>query len=170
MAIYAAPDAPLGMFPLHLIATGKAGDRIISRQLLPKGVSKSAQQVYLSVLDTAPFAVLRLGDPAGNDPKKTAAEIAELQKKLETQTPELDAAQEKWEKETVAKNQWHPIEYTALIARNGAKLSKAPDGAILSEGMNPPQEVYNITAKTSLKNITAFKICLLYTSPSPRDS
>src|SRR5207248_7160845 len=121
MAIYAAGDAPLGMFPLHLIATGKVADRIISRQLLPKGVSKSAPEVYLSVLETAPFSILRLGDPAGNDPKKTAAEIAELQKKLDTQTPELDVAQEKWEKETVEKNQWQPLEYTALIARNGAK-------------------------------------------------
>jgi hypothetical protein len=156
--ISASPDAPVGMHPLHLVATGKVGDRFISRQLLPKGISKSAPEVYLSVLDTAPFSILRLGDAAGNDPKRTAAEIAELQKKLETQTPELDAAQEKWEKEAVVKNQWHPLEYTALIARNGAKLNKAPDGAILSEGMNPPQEVYNITAKTSLKNITAFKI------------
>jgi hypothetical protein len=158
MVISAAPDAPLGMFPLHLIASGKAGDRIISRQLLPKGISKSAPQVYLGVLDAAPFSILRLGDPAGNDPKRTAAEIAQLQKKLQNQTPELDAAQEKWEKETVAKNQWQPLEYTALVARFGSKLNKAPDGAILSEGMNPPQEVYNITAKSSLKNITAFKI------------
>jgi hypothetical protein len=125
--------------------------------LLPKGISKSAPEVYLSVLDTAPFSILRLGDPAGNDPKKTAAEIAELQKSSRRRLPELDAAQEKWEKETLAKNQWQPLEYTALIARNGAKLPRQPDGAILSEGMNPPQEVYNITAK-SLKNITAFKI------------
>src|SRR5205085_2900610 len=77
MLISASPDAPLGMFPLHLIASGKVGDRIISRQLLPKGVSKSAPEVYLSVLETAPFSILRLGDPAGNDPKKTAAEIAD---------------------------------------------------------------------------------------------
>jgi hypothetical protein len=158
MAISAAPDAPLGMFPLHLIASGKVGDRIISRQLLPKGLSRSAPEVYLAVLDASPFAVIRLGDPAGNDPKKTAAEIAELQKKLETQTPELDAAQAKWESETVAKNQWQPLEYTALVARFGSKLTKQPDGAILSEGLNPPQEVYNITAKSKLKNITAFKL------------
>src|SRR5207245_4384679 len=140
----------VGMFPLHLIASGKVGDRIISRQLLPKGVSKSAPEVYLSVLDAPPFSVLRLGDPAGNDPKKTAAEIAELQKKLETQTPELEAAQDHWEKETVAKNQWQPLEYTALVARFGSKLNKAADGAIVSEGLNPPQEVYNITAKSPL--------------------
>src|SRR5207237_8505412 len=107
-------DAPVGMYPLHLIASGKVGDRIISRQLLPKGVSKSAPEVYLSVLDTAPFAILRLGDPAGNDPKKTAAEIGELQKKLEMQTAELDAAQGKWQKEALANNQWQPLEYTAF--------------------------------------------------------
>ncbi len=158
MVIAAAPDAPLGMFPLHLVATGKVADKIISRQLLPKGISKSSPEVYLSVLDAPPFTVLRLGDPAGNDPAKTAADIAALQKKLETHTPELDAAQAKWEKETLAKNQWQPVEYTALIARNGAKLTKQPDGAILAEALNPPQEVYNITAKTKLKNITAFKL------------
>jgi hypothetical protein len=158
MLISAAPDAPLGMYPLDLVATGKVGDRIISRQLVPKGVSRSAPEVYLSVLDAPPFSVLRLGDPAGNDPAQTARDIAELQKKLDTQTPELDSAQARWEAETLAKNQWQTIEYTALIARNGAKLNKAPDGAILAEGLNAAKEVYNITAKTNLKNITAFKL------------
>jgi len=81
------------------------------------------------------------------------------QRSWETQTPELDTAKEKWEKERSPTNQWQPLEYTALVARFGAKLNKAPDGGDSVGGAESAAGRFTTSRpKSSLKNITAFKI------------
>jgi hypothetical protein len=158
MVISAAADAPVGFYPLHLTATGSVGDRIITHMLAPRGVSRSSPEVYLSVLEKPPFAISRLGDPISGDAARVETETAALRKKLESQTPELDAAQAKWEAETLAKSQWEPLEIVTLVTRYGSKISQRPDGTILADGPAPENEVYNITYTTKLVGITAFKL------------
>lgn len=158
MLLKAAADAPLGMTPLNLVATGRYKDKALMRELAPSGASKESPRVYLTVLDKPPFLVERVGDPAGADPQRTAEQIAALKKILDTNTPELESAQAKWEAGLLAKQQWHPVEVVTLLSRYGAKVRKLPDGAILSEGKTPPQEVYNLTLRTKLKKVTALKL------------
>jgi YHS domain-containing protein len=160
MLISAAEDATLGTTPLQLIATGRntRTGRVLTRQLTPRGVSKAAPELYLTVLDKPPFAIARLGDPAGANPEQVAAEIAELRRKLETATPQLEAAQAKWEADTIAKGDWQPLEVVKILSRYGSKITRHADGAILAEGPNPGNEVYNIILRTKLKRVTALKL------------
>ena len=160
MLISAAEDAPLGTTPLQLIATGrntKTG-QVLTRQLTPRGVSKAAPELYLTVLDKPPFSIARLGDPAGASPEQLAVEIADLKKRLETATPEVEASQAKWEGEVVAGSDWQPLEVVKILSRYGSKITRHADGAILAEGPNPGNEVYNIILRTKLKRVTALKL------------
>lgn len=158
MLVSASADAPLGTTPLTLIATGHSKGKTITHFLEPRGLSKEAPEVYLTVLDKPPFRVKHVGDTSLGEPAQVAAEISSIQKKLSTQTPELDAQQAKWEAQTIAKNAWHPLEFTTLLARYGSKLVQQPDGTLLSTAGLPSGEVYNLVAHTKLKGITAIKL------------
>jgi mono/diheme cytochrome c family protein len=87
------------------------------------------------------------------------AEITELQTKLKTQTPELDAAQAIWERAMLdEEKQWIALEPNEIRAMNGTTLTKQADKSVLASGANPEVETYIITTKTDLKNITALRL------------
>ncbi len=87
------------------------------------------------------------------------AEIKQLETKLKTQTPELDAAQAAWERAMLDEvKQWKTLEPDEIKAVNGATLTKLADHSVLASGANPEAETYVITTKTELKNITAIRL------------
>ncbi len=87
------------------------------------------------------------------------AEIAQLQTKLKTQTPELDAAQAAWERAMLDEaKQWTTLEPSEISSVNGATLTRLEDKSVLASGANPEAETYIITTKTDLKNITALRL------------
>jgi uncharacterized protein (TIGR03067 family) len=53
---------------------------------------------------------------------------------------------------------WTPFEPTQLTANGGTTLRRLDDASLLAEGPNPAQSIYTITAKTSLKQITALRL------------
>jgi hypothetical protein len=89
------------------------------------------------------------------------AEIAKLKRTLETSTPELTAAQEKWEKGVGQKAVWTPLEVTTMTSAGGATLTKQKDGSIVASGTNPATDTYTVVASTDLKGITAFRLEVL---------
>ncbi len=90
------------------------------------------------------------------------AEIAKVQATLDLPTPELEAAQVKWEK--TAQGQaamWTPLTVTAMTSASGATLTKQADGSILVGGTNPAVDIYKIELSTELKGITAIRLEVL---------
>src|SRR5665213_740668 len=88
-----------------------------------------------------------------------------LQAMLKTQTPELDAQRDRWEKRILAGAAWLPVDFTSLKSQNGASLQKQPDGSIFVSGNNANTETYTLDGATSATKITAIRIEAL---PDPR--
>jgi mono/diheme cytochrome c family protein len=90
---------------------------------------------------------------------KLAEEIAKLQVILDTPTPQLAEAQEKWEKEQVGTTAvWTVLEPKEMQSANGATLTKQADHSILAGGKSVDTDVYTITLPTDLKGITALRL------------
>ncbi|MFI5379642.1 MAG: PPC domain-containing protein [Tepidisphaerales bacterium] len=158
LILTAAPDARPGFYPMKLVASARIGQTPIARSLPLRGSVEQPPGVLLSVLESSPFTVGRLGDDVFNDPKKTADEITAVTRDLESTAPDRLAAQEKWEKESLLNHIWQPLEIIATRTTDGTTLKLQPDGLILADGPIPARETYTLTARTRLKTITALKI------------
>ncbi|MFM7832299.1 MAG: DUF1549 domain-containing protein, partial [Planctomycetaceae bacterium] len=84
--------------------------------------------------------------------------IAELQRVLETPTPELAAAQQAWEQ---GQQPWIPLTPDSLQALSGTQLKTRADGAILATGPNPATETYTLSFSKLPAAVTAFRIEVL---------
>jgi hypothetical protein len=95
--------------------------------------------------------------------------IAKTRQALDTGTPQLAAAQSKWEEDYRAKwsaedaaeaaVKWTPLIITQAKSAGGATLTVDKDGAtVLASGANPPTDSYTIQGKVKLKNVTAIRI------------
>ena len=94
--------------------------------------------------------------------KQIRGDIAELQTKLDTQTPQLDAAQAKWEAEMrSAGGRWHALRPYQAQSAGGASLTVLPDSSVLAGGKNPMADTYTLSARTNLKRITGVRIEVL---------
>jgi hypothetical protein len=86
-------------------------------------------------------------------------ERKQLEAKLKTQTPELDAEQAKWERELVdEQNKWVALDPLEIESTGGATMKRLDDKSVLVSGAKAEQDVYVITAKTDLKNISGLRL------------
>jgi hypothetical protein len=148
--VSAAPDAAAaeGFFPINVVATAKDGDKTVTKTLALSASLKTVPQVYLTLHEPAPFRIDRLGPAAESDPAKVKEQVAALEKQLSTTTPELAAAQAKWEASLKPSASWEVLEVvSAVAAKRGTKLVKQPDGSIRAEGENPPTDKFTVTTK-----------------------
>ncbi|MHC4880045.1 MAG: PSD1 and planctomycete cytochrome C domain-containing protein [Planctomycetota bacterium] len=90
--------------------------------------------------------------------KPVDARIAQVQRVLDTQTPELTEAQLKWEQDIAEAPQWQVVSVESASALHKTKLSVNKDGSILASGAAPSQNTYTLEASTVLKGITGFRI------------
>ncbi len=95
--------------------------------------------------------------------------IAELQKIIDTPTVELTTAQTAWEQNLSAAPQWQTLKPETAQAQHDTKLKIMEDNSILVEGSNPPQNIYTVTAKVSLKTITGFQLEVLPDKSLPQN-
>lgn len=94
--------------------------------------------------------------------KALRAEIASLQSKLDTQTPELDRAETAWESELKAAPQkWTVLPLKEYKSAGGATLTLKPDGSVLASGTNPQADTYVLEAQTKLNAITGVRLEVL---------
>ncbi|HEY2341907.1 MAG TPA: DUF1549 domain-containing protein, partial [Chthoniobacteraceae bacterium] len=85
-------------------------------------------------------------------------EIADLEKKLEETSPELQAEQKKWEVKIREPVEWTPLAPAKISAAPAeVKFETKPDGSILAEG-GGATETYTLEVPTELKGITAFRL------------
>jgi len=85
-------------------------------------------------------------------------QIAATKKALETDTPELAAAQAEWEKLQI---EWTPLAADSMVSLNGAKLSPRSDGAILATDKNPDADTYTLTFTKLPAAVTALRLEVL---------
>jgi hypothetical protein len=91
------------------------------------------------------------------------AKIDPLQRTLDTQTPELDVLQRRWEAQAQAHRErlgraWTDLELAHLEASGGVTLERLPDNSILAGGPTPETSVYEITGLTPAGPITAVRL------------
>ena len=87
--------------------------------------------------------------------KTARAKLAAIDKKLERR-------QAAWEPNALRyQPKWEVLTPGNLKADNGVTLEARPDGSVLAGGAMPPSSIYELTATTKLRNITAFRLELL---------
>ncbi|PYQ05750.1 MAG: hypothetical protein DMF83_14540 [Acidobacteria bacterium] len=92
------------------------------------------------------------------------AEIERLRKELERDTPELEAAQERWERTLGGKRRysWTVLEPVEASSANGTRvLLQGNDFSLIAttaSGPKPPRDTYTVRFKTALKGMTAFRL------------
>lgn len=89
---------------------------------------------------------------------KMEDQIATTKKVLETDTPELTAAQLEWEKTQIS---WTTLTPDTMTSIEGAKLAARADGAILVSEKNAATDTYNLTFTKVPSGITAFRLEVL---------
>lgn len=91
--------------------------------------------------------------------RKLNDRIADLKKTLETDTPELAAAEAKWEKhlQDDQKVVWTVLEPASVKSRKGTELKLRPDGSILGSKF-PNKDAFVISANTDLTGITGVRL------------
>ena len=96
--------------------------------------------------------------------KALRAEMANLKSILETSTPDLERAQEAWEKRTLdSEKDWAVLRPRHLKSQGGATLTLQTDGSVLSSGANPEADTYSFEVSTEAGkgNFTALRVEVL---------
>jgi mono/diheme cytochrome c family protein len=92
------------------------------------------------------------------------AEIERLRSDLERDTPELEAAQEQWERTLAGRrvNSWTVLEPVEASSAHGTRvLIQGNDFSLIattSSGPKPPRDIYTVRFKSALKGMTAFRL------------
>ncbi len=82
--------------------------------------------------------------------KELNDQISKLEPTLKTQTPELDAAQARWEELMRAEpQQWTPAKPKTYKSTGGTTLTKLEDNSLLASGAAPEFDEYTITVEAS---------------------
>ncbi|MDB5322579.1 MAG: Protein of unknown function (DUF1553)/Protein of unknown function (DUF1549)/Planctomycete [Phycisphaerales bacterium] len=105
------------------------------------------------------------GMPVPDDKQATElarleAQVAATRKTLDTQTPQLSAAQQTWEMSLADYRtaDWTPLTVVDVSAQSGAFPKFAADQIISITRTVPDKDVYTVRVKTNLKNITALRL------------
>jgi len=85
-------------------------------------------------------------------------EIADLEKRINGELPEMEAERHEWEALMARKVDWQVLEPTAAIAASGATLEKQKDGSLLAGGNTPQTDTYTVKIKADLAGFTALRL------------
>lgn len=82
-----------------------------------------------------------------------------LQQRLETQTPELEAALAQWEHERSQwRDRWSVLEPLGATSQAGTPLVVEEDGTVAAIGDGPGNDTYELTFQTRLPGITGLRL------------
>ena len=131
----------------------------------------------LAFLDNNQHQIIELGQGEGHDQepeielptaeqeaksKVLKRSITEMQIALNTQTPELDAAQAEWEaKMKRADEDWTVLRPSHVHSDGGTTLKVLDDGSVLAGGKNPEPEAYVVEAETDFPKISGLRMEVL---------
>ena len=101
--------------------------------------------------------------------KELRAQMAQLQSVLDTQTPDLDNAQQAWEKEmTGSEARWEVLKPLRASSAGGATLTLQPDGSVLASDKNPQADTYKLAAKTNVSQLMGVRLEVLPDASLPK--
>ncbi len=90
------------------------------------------------------------------------AEVKNARAKLDAIDKRLEPEQAAWELSALTyQPKWQVLAPGNLKAGNGVTLQALPDGSVLAGGAMPPISFYELTGKTAMRNITAFRFEML---------
>lgn len=107
---------------------------------------------------------LKLPSPTQEvEQNEITAAIASLQQILDTDTPELAAAQLEWEavardEWTRAHNDWTLLVPNSAVSEGGATLAVDTDLVVRASGTNPANDTYTLAFDLNQRNITAIRL------------
>ncbi len=94
--------------------------------------------------------------------KKLDQKRQELVSQLDQSTPEITAAQDAWEKSSIAKiaaaASWSVVRPDKSESAGGANLTIQEDGSLLATGNNPDKDTYTLSGKTAGDRVTAVRV------------
>jgi hypothetical protein len=92
--------------------------------------------------------------------KKAALEhnIARLEQTLQTPTPELRSAQERWESSFAGEVTWQPLEPSEMQARSGAVMTRLDDKSVLVSRPGKTTDVYTVALAPAGRLLSALRI------------
>jgi len=93
--------------------------------------------------------------------KKLDDEIAGAQKKVETDTPQIVAARDEWEKRQLEPIDWVVLNPADWHVAGESKLRRQPDGSLQDYYKVAAKETYTVTARTDIEGITGFRLEVL---------
>jgi uncharacterized protein DUF1553/uncharacterized protein DUF1549/cytochrome c len=95
--------------------------------------------------------------------------IKQIEARINTQTPELDAEQAGWERELLdEQNKWVALDPIKIESEGGATLKILDDKSMLVSGAASERDIYVVTAKADLNNITAVRVEALPDASLPK--
>ncbi len=90
------------------------------------------------------------------------AELKTARAKLAAIDRRMTPGQVAWEQSALTyQPKWEVLTPGNLKASNGVTLKTLPDGSVLAGGAMPPSSIYELTGKTAMRNITAFRFEML---------
>lgn len=90
--------------------------------------------------------------------KKIESTIADAKETLENDTPELAAAQQKWESEQSQQITWQLLAPDTFSVKGTSVLREQADDVLADSGKPAGKETFSISAHTRLKGITGFRL------------
>jgi len=100
--------------------------------------------------------------------RKTRLAVRKKSRPADFLSPEVEREVSDWERgRAEAPGFWTLLEPTAFESRGGATLTRQPDGSILSAGEAPDTDTTTITARTTLRRITALRLETLTVEDHP---
>jgi mono/diheme cytochrome c family protein len=103
--------------------------------------------------------------PTPEQAEKLAAfrtEVGKLEAVLARQTPELDAAQQAWERELSNRSQqWTVLAPASWMSAGGATLTRLGDNSLLASALNPANDTYTVVLHTHIQGITGLRLEVL---------
>ncbi len=98
-----------------------------------------------------------------------ASRVADLEAELADPPHDASAARAAWEEEQRQRaRQWEILRPETMTSEGGATLTLQEDGSVLVSGISPAVDITTLTARTSLKRVSAVRIEVLTDPSLPR--
>jgi mono/diheme cytochrome c family protein len=87
-------------------------------------------------------------------------EMSRLTQEMSAAMPKVDAAQTKWEEESVRRLSalWKPMDLKSVSSNGGSSLRRLDDGSVLAEGTNPPKDDYDVVGVVKEGSVAAIRL------------
>jgi mono/diheme cytochrome c family protein len=123
-------------------------------------ISHKEYYQFLAFLNNDDEPLLEVPTPA-QQTKRTEilSKVTAIEEALLAKDPELKKRQADWEEQLRDEVvDWKVLDPAAYYGAVGTKFTKLSDQSLLATASSPPVSTYTVTAKTQLKDITAFRL------------